>query len=78
MEYHKIKDIVHVRTIFGHKSINSTLIYINIEEALFNNSIDEWIRRVSHRVQEETEPINANFTVVRSINETTAIDKRRK
>ena len=41
MEYHNTKDIMHVRAILGHKNINCTLIYINIEETMFNNNVDE-------------------------------------
>ena len=35
MEYHKTKDIIHVMQLLGHKNIKNTLIYINIEKALF-------------------------------------------
>jgi len=36
MEYHKTKDILYVKEFLGHRSLDSTLIYINIETALFN------------------------------------------
>jgi integrase len=78
MEYHNTKDIMHVRAILGHKNINSTLIYINIEETMFNNNVDEWITKVAHNVEEETQLINVGYQLVRSINETTAIYKKRK
>ena len=41
MEYHKTKDIVHVKTILGHRRIDSTMIYINIEQAIFINTTSE-------------------------------------
>ena len=41
MEYHKTKDIIHVKTILGHKSIESTMTYINIEAAIFLTTHDE-------------------------------------
>ena len=78
MEYHSTKDIMHVRAILGHKNINSTLIYINIEETMFNNNVDEWITKVAHDVEEETQLVNVGYQLVRSINETTAIYKKRK
>lgn len=78
MEYHNTKDIMHVRAILGHKNINSTLIYINIEETMFNNDVDEWITKIAHNVEEETQLINVGYQLVRSINETTAIYKKRK
>ncbi|MGC8999358.1 MAG: tyrosine-type recombinase/integrase, partial [Candidatus Bathyarchaeia archaeon] len=35
MEYHKTKDIIHVKELLGHRNIQNTLIYITIEKALF-------------------------------------------
>ena len=35
MEYHKTKDIIHVKTVLGHKDIHNTMMYINLEQALF-------------------------------------------
>jgi integrase len=78
MEYHKTKDIMHVKYVLGHKSITSTMIYINIEQAMFLADTDEWITKISHNIDEEAKIIEANFTLVRSINETTAIYKKRK
>lgn len=78
MEYHTTKDIMHVKYILGHKSINCTIIYINIEQAIFLNETDEWITKVSHNTDEEIKLIEANFQLVRAINETTAIYKKRK
>ena len=78
MEYHKTKDIMHVKYVLGHKGINNTLIYVNIEQALFLSDTDEWITQVSHNETEELKLIEANFTLVRAINETTAIYKKRK
>ncbi len=30
MEYHKTKDILHVKEILGHKSINNTILYTQL------------------------------------------------
>jgi integrase len=78
MEYHKTKDILHVKYILGHKDIKSTMVYINLEQALFTMDTDEWTTIVIHSIEEETKVINANFQLVRAINETTAIYKKRK
>jgi len=42
MEYHKTQDILHVKEILGHKNINNTLIYINLERAVFKMSNDRF------------------------------------
>lgn len=80
MEYHNTKDIKHVQYILGHKSSKTTDLYINLEQATFltNNNDEQWITKVSHNLEEEAHLIEANFTLVRSINETTAIYKKRK
>jgi integrase len=78
MLYHETKDILHVKTILGHKSINSTMIYINIENALFLTETDGWTTIVTHNIDEETKAIHTGFQLVRAINETTAIYKKRK
>jgi integrase len=77
-EYHATKDIKHVQYILGHKHSDTTDIYINLEQAAFLSNTDEWNTKVSHNVDEETQLINAGFTLIRSINETTAIYKKRK
>ena len=78
IEYHKTKDIMHVKYILGHRDIKTTLIYINIEQATFLNQTNDWTSKVSHTIEEETTLINTGFELVRSINETTAIYKKRK
>ena len=35
MEYHKTKDILHVKNLLGHKKIENTEIYITLERAIF-------------------------------------------
>jgi integrase len=78
MEYHKTKDIVHVKYMLGHKEIKVTMIYINIEQATFLADTDEWNSKVSHDLNEEQKLIESGYQLVRAINETTAIYKKRK
>lgn len=59
MEYHKTKDIMHVKYVLGHKSIDCTLLYINIEQAVFltNQSDQQWItkNKSQHRRRSKTD-----------------------
>ena len=41
MLYHQTKDILYVKESLGHKKLDSTLIYINIEKALFREGEPE-------------------------------------
>jgi integrase len=78
MEYHKIRDIMHVKELLGHKDIESTAVYIHIEKTLWIQTTDEYTSIVTHNIDEETNAINSGFELVRAINETTAIYRKRK
>jgi integrase/recombinase XerD len=77
-EYFNTKDIKHVQYILGHKHSDTTDIYINLAQAQFLTDTEQWNTKVSHNLEEETELINAGFQLVRSVNEETAIYKKRK
>jgi hypothetical protein len=47
IEYHKTKDILHVKRIFGQKSVQNTMIYINLEAAFFQIRSDEFTVKVT-------------------------------
>jgi integrase len=78
MEYHKTKDFLHVKRILGHKAIECTLIYINIEQALFLQDTDEWICKVAHNEAEAIKLIEANFTYVNNLGDQCALYRKRK
>ena len=78
MEYHKTKDIMHVKYVLGHKNINCTLIYINLESALFLTSTDEWIVKVAHNEAEAIALVEASFIYINNLGENCAIYKKRK
>jgi integrase len=41
MEYHRTKDIVYVQKLLGHKSLQSTMVYIDYEKACFGTPNNE-------------------------------------
>ena len=63
MEYHKTKDPVHVMRQLGHKNISNTLIYIQLDEALFKDEID-YISKVAKTEAEACQYIEAGFEYV--------------
>lgn len=77
MEYHNTRDIVHVKTVLGHKSITSTMIYINLEAALFLQTDENFTCKVAHNEQEETELIEAGFTHINNRGELSFYKKRK-
>jgi hypothetical protein len=48
MEYHHIKDILHVMNVLGHKNIKNTLVYTH----LINVQNDEYVSKVAWNLQE--------------------------
>jgi integrase/recombinase XerD len=80
MLYHETQNIRLVQRFLGHKSITSTEIYENTEEAVFQQiaNSDQWTSIITHSPEEEVKCSNIGFTLVRSINETTAIYRKRK
>ncbi len=63
MEYHKTHDTIHVMQILGHKNIKNTLIYIQIDEALFKDQID-FVSKVAKTEKDAVELIEAGFDFV--------------
>jgi integrase/recombinase XerD len=67
MEYHKTQSIMHVKQILGHKSITSTMIYINLEQAIFLNGTDEWTTATAKTPEECCKLIDVGFTLADTI-----------
>jgi hypothetical protein len=52
IEYHKTKDLLHVQQVLGHADIKSTMMYINIEQALYRVSNDEFHVKTAKTAEE--------------------------
>jgi integrase len=76
MEYHATKDILHVKQILGHKSIMSTMIYINLEAALFNFT-DEWTCKTAKTPEEAIQLIQTGFEKADTMGEIHIYRKRK-
>jgi integrase/recombinase XerD len=77
MEYHKTKDIIHVKTMLGHKSIESTMTYINIEQSTFTNQSDEWTCKIANNIKEATDLIEAGFEYITDMDSFKLFRKRK-
>jgi len=64
MEYHRTKDILYVKKILGHKNVNNTLIYIDLENAIFKKTGEEFTVRVASNVGEACQLVEAGFEYV--------------
>jgi len=64
MEYHKNKDILHVKELLGHRNIQNTLLYINIEKGLFTASSDEFHVKIAKSPKDIKELLELGFEYV--------------
>ena len=63
MLYHRTKDIYHVMQALGHKNIKNTLLYIQLEEALFQGE-REYTSKVAKTQREICTLVDAGFEYV--------------
>jgi hypothetical protein len=64
MKYHQTKHILHVQRLLGHRNIQNTLIYIDMENKLFNNSNDGFTCRIAMNAGEASGLIEAGFEYI--------------
>jgi hypothetical protein len=64
MEYHRTKDILHVKQLLGHKNIQNTMVYINLEQAIFNTVDDKFHVKVAHSTKDACSLVALGFEYV--------------
>jgi len=64
MLYHQTKDVLYVKEFLGHRRIDSTLKYIQLEQALFDKDTDSFTCRVASKPEEIKQLIEAGFEYV--------------
>lgn len=64
IEYHKTHDPWHVKKLLGHKSMQSTELYINIEQAIFELTPEEFHVKVTSDSQEIKGLLEVGFEYV--------------
>jgi integrase len=74
MTYHKTKDILYVKKLLGHKSINSTLLYTQ----LIDFEGDEYDVKVAETKKERIELLEAGFEWVGEDNNSLTYFRKRK
>lgn len=77
MEYHKTKDILHVKEVLGHKNIQSTMLYISIEKVLFHMRDDEFYCKTASTIDEASKLIECGFEYVTTFNGVMLFRKRK-
>jgi integrase len=78
LEYHKTKDILHVKELLRHRNIENTMIYINLEKLLFKTENDEEFHaRVAKNIEEACELVKSGFEYVTEYKEGKIFRKRK-
>ena len=68
MEYHKTKDIVHVQRLLGHRNIQNTLRYINLEQAIFKETTDQFHVKVVDSIDDACKLLEVGYEFVLEMN----------
>lgn len=63
IEYHKTKDPYHVKKLLGHKKLTSTEVYINLDQAIFEES-DDFTVKLAKTAEEACKLIEVGFEYV--------------
>jgi integrase len=74
MEYHKTKDLLHVKALLGHKDLRTTLRYTQLLEILEN---DEYHCKTASSIKEARQLIENGFEYVTEIDGTKLFRKRK-
>jgi hypothetical protein len=77
MEYLKTRDILHVQQVLGHRDLRNTLIYINLEKALFQNADDEFHGKVAQNLDEACKLLEVGFEYVAEFDGAQVFRKRK-
>ena len=63
--YHSKPDILYVAEFLGHRNIENTRLYIQLEKSLFKSlPSDQFITRIAHNVEEACKLIEVVFEFV--------------
>jgi hypothetical protein len=67
IEYHKTKDVLHVKEPRDHKKLDTTSMYIQIAENLFQHEPDAFNVNVARTQEEMTAHLKVGFEWIRKI-----------
>jgi integrase len=77
MLYHQTKDILYVMQFLGHRNIKNTLLYVQLEEALFKEENEEFTCKVAKTIGEAKTLVELGFDYVCEFNGAKLFRKRK-
>ena len=67
MEYHNTKDLLHTMAFLGHKKSDTTLLYIQLDQKLFNDTEDEFTVKTAKTPEEAARLVEVGFQLADTI-----------
>jgi len=64
MEYHKTKDPCYVKELLGHKTLDTTALYIQLDKVLFQEANDGFHLATARTIEEAGKLIKVGFEYV--------------
>ena len=64
MLYHETKNPLHVMEFLGHREIKNTLLYVQLEKAIFNHGDDKFTVKIAKTPKEISSLLEAGFEYV--------------
>jgi integrase len=77
IQYHKKPDLIHVQKLLGNRNILATQIYVNLEQALFSETNDEYHVKVAETIEEVAELVAVGYEYVSTIGNQQIYRKRK-
>lgn len=77
IEYHKTKDLLHVQQFLRHKDVKATMIYVHLENTLFNENSNEFHVKTAKTLEEACELVKVGFEYVMEIDGIKILRKRK-
>lgn len=75
--YHETHDLIHVQQLLGHKKIESTLFYVNLESAIFQTENDSFHVQTAKTTEEITKLLEVGFEYICEKDEALYFRKRK-
>jgi integrase len=64
ISYHETKDILHVQQLLGHMKLDNTLVYVNLESAIFQSENDNFHVKTATTSVQITQLLEVGFEYV--------------
>jgi len=64
MQYHKTKDLLRVQQMLGHRDIKSTMVYMHLDQQLFQGSNDDFFVKTAQTSDEIKGLLEVGFEYV--------------